>query len=356
MPNLATTVKDHEAREAPAPPPPRISPLTAVARFLLVDGLLLLALIVAAVAFSIALPDTFPTRFNINSILSAKSVVALTALAVLVPLAANEYDLSVGYVVGLTHILAIGLQTKAGLPWPVAVLLVLLAGSAVGLVNGLLVTKLQINSFIATLGMGTFIYGVSGWYTKGHQVVGSLPDGFSSLTGTVAGIPAAALYALAAALILWAVLEYLPIGRHLLVLGANARAAELTGIPVQRYVLGSFVTSGFLTACAGVVLASQLQLGQLATGPDYLLPAFAAVLLGATAFGKGRVNVWGTIVAVLLLAVIVAGLQQLGADFYVEPLFNGGILVAAVALAGYAGRRRLKRQALDETRRSAEGR
>lgn len=317
--------------------------LGTAARVVFADGWLVTLLVIAFVAFSIALPDSFPTKFNINSILSAKAVVALTAFAVLIPLAANQFDLSVGYTVGLTSILSVGLQTKADLPWPLAVLVVLLIGVLIGLANGIVVAKLHVNSFIATLGTGTLIYGLAGWYTNGHQVVGRLPEGFTSIAGTTFGIPTPALIALGFAIVLWLILEYTPLGRHLYVLGANPRAAELTGIPNTRYVIGAFVASGFLTAVAGVVLASELQVGQLSTGPEYLLPAFAAALLGATAFGKRRVNIWGATVAILLLAVIVSGLQQLGAQFYVQPLFNGGILVAAVALAGFAQRRRVGR-------------
>jgi ribose transport system permease protein len=314
-----------------------------VTRVVVADGWLVSLLIVAFVAFSIALPNTFPTKFNINSILSAKAVVALTAFAVLIPLAANQFDLSVGYVVGLTSILIVGLQAKSGIPWPLAILIVLAIGMLIGFINGVIVACLHVNSFIATLGTGTFIYGLAGWYTDGHQVVGRLPEGFTQIAGTTLGIPTPALIALAFAIVLWLILEYTPLGRHLYVLGASPRAAELTGIPNTRYIIGAFMASGALTAVGGILLGAELQVGQLSTGPEYLLPAFAAALLGATAFGKRRVNIWGAAVAILLLAVIVSGLQQLGAQFYVQPLFNGGILVAAVAIAGIASRRRLGR-------------
>jgi ribose transport system permease protein len=248
---------------------------------------------------------------------------------------------------GIAQVLAIGLQSQngQGLPWEAACLLVLLLGAFVGLINGLLVTRVRMDSFIATLGTGTMLYGFNAWYTGGQQVLGMLPKPFLDLSATLRlgglGIPAPALYVLAISIVLWLVFEYLPLGRHLYVLGANPRAAELNGISARRYVTLAFIASSTLAAFAGIVLQSQLQVGQSSVGQEYLLPAFTAALLGATSIRPGRVNVWGTILAVAVLAVTVAGLNQLGAPFFVEPLFNGAMLILAVGLAVTASRRRV---------------
>lgn len=156
-------------------------------------------------------------------------------------------------------------------------------------------------------------------------------------------MPAPAIYALVVSLILWVVFEYLPLGRYLYVLGASPRAAELNGISAKRYITLAFVAAGTLASFAGVVLQSQLQVGQSSVGQEYLLPAFTAALLGATSIRPGRVNVWGTVLAVAVLAVTVAGLNQLGAPFFVEPLFNGSMLILAVGLAVQAAQRRQRR-------------
>ena len=140
---------------------------------------------------------------------------------------------------------------------------------------------------------------------------------------------------------LWIVFDYLPLGRFIYAIGANPRAAALNGISVRRYVTLSFVASGVMTAFAGVVLASQLQIGQASVGLDFLLPALVGVFLGSTTIKPGRVNVWGTLVGVAVLAVGISGIQQLGADFYVEPLFNGVTLIASIGIAGYAQRKRI---------------
>ena len=313
----------------------------AITRAISVWGLLIL-LVLLTIVFSLLRPDTFLTFFNIKSILNNKSVQALLALAVFIPMTANHFDLSAGFNLGISQVLAIGLQGQ-GVPWWGAVLLVLLMGAVVGLVNGLLVTRVRIDSFIATLGTGTVLYGLNAWYTGGQQVLADLPPPFLAISGTIGIVPAPALYTLIASLALWIAFEYLPLGRYLYVLGASPRTAELNGISARRYVTLGFVAAGTLASFAGIVLQSQLQVGQSSVGQEYLLPAFTAALLGATSVRPGRVNVWGTVLAVAVLAVTVAGLNQLGAPFFVEPLFNGAMLILAVGLAVQASQRRSKR-------------
>jgi ribose transport system permease protein len=314
---------------------------TAIARAISVWGLLVL-LILLIIMFSLLRPDTFLTYFNIRSILSNKSVQALVALSVFIPMTANQFDLSAGFNIGISQVLAIGLQAQ-GLPWWAAVFAVLLMGAFVGLLNGLLVTRIKIDSFIATLGTGTVLYGLNAWYTGGQQVLGNLPPAFLAISGSVGKVPAPAIYVLVVSVTLWLVFEFLPLGRYLYVIGASPRAAELNGISAKRYVTLGFVAAGTLSAFAGIVLQSQLQVGQSSVGQEYLLPAFTAALLGATSIRPGRVNVMGTVLAVAVLAVTVAGLNQLGAPFFVEPLFNGSMLILAVGLAVQAAQRRTKR-------------
>ena len=314
---------------------------SAVTRAVSVWGLLVL-LIVLLVVFSLLRPETFPTLFNIKSILNNKSVQALVALAVFIPMTANHFDLSAGFNLGISQVLVIGLQGQ-GLPWWAAIVAVLLMGALVGLANGILVTRVKIDSFIATLGTGTVLYGLNAWYTGGQQVLADLPRAFLAISASLGIVPLPALYTLVVSLTLWLVFEYLPLGRYLYVLGASPRAAELNGISARRYVTLGFVAAGALASFAGIVLQSQLQIGQSSVGQEYLLPAFTAALLGATSVRPGRVNVWGTVLAVSVLAVTVAGLNQLGAPFFVEPLFNGSMLILAVGLAVQASQRRTQR-------------
>ncbi|EJT01825.1 MULTISPECIES: ABC transporter permease [Rhizobium] len=311
-----------------------------IGRLIPVYGLVILT-VGLIVIFSILLPDTFPTVLNVRSIVSDKAIIALLSLAAMIPMASGRIDLTVGYGIVLWHILAISLQTAYGLPWPVAVLIVLALGVFTGFINGLLVEVAKIDSFIATLGTGTVLYALALWHTGGRQVVGVLPEGFYALNGTMLfGLPITGFYVLLIAICMWIVLEYLPIGRYLYAIGANPKAAALNGIPVRKFVIGAFVTSGLLAALTGVLLASKLRIGQASVGLEYLLPALVGAFLGSTTIKPGRVNVWGTLIGVIILAVGISGIQQFGGSFFVEPLFNGVTLLIAIGIAGYAQRKR----------------
>jgi ribose transport system permease protein len=317
-----------------------LSPLHKALRLAPTYGLVILMLGLILL-FSILLPTTFPTVLNLRSILSDKAIIALLALAAMIPMVAGRIDLTVGYAIVLWHILAISLQTMYGLPWPAAVAIVLVLGVITGALNGLLVEVARIDSFIATLGTGTVLYALALWHTGGRQMVGTLPDAFYAINGTfVFGLPITAFYVLAITVALWIVLEYTPTGRYLYAIGANQRAAELNGIPTRKFVIGAFVASGVLTALAGVLLASKLRIGQASVGLEFLLPALVGAFLGSTTIKPGRVNVWGTIVGVMILAVGISGIQQFGGSFWVEPLFNGTTLLIAIGIAGYAQRKK----------------
>lgn len=297
--------------------------------------------VVLIVLFSILLPDTFPTMLNLRSILNDKSIIAILSLAAMIPMMAGRIDLTVGYGIVLWHVLAVALQTKLGLDWPLACLIVIVLGCVLGLINGFLVELAQIDSFIATLGTGTVLYAIALWYTEGRQVIGVLPQGFTQIyTAMPFGIPISAFYVLGLSVLLWIVSEYFPIGRYLYAIGANPRAAQLNGIQSRRYVIGAFVASGVLGAVAGILLGARLRIGQASVGLEFLLPALVGAFLGSTTIRPGRVNVWGTVIGVIILAVGISGIQQLGGDFYIEPLFNGLTLLVAIGIAGYAQRKR----------------
>jgi ribose transport system permease protein len=296
--------------------------------------------------FSLTLPDTFPTLTNITSILSNQSIPAVLALGAMIPIVTGKFDLSIGYGLGLAHVMTMQLIVHDGWPWPAACLAVILGGVIVGIANGALVEFARIDSFIATLGTGSVLYAITGWITGGARVVpgpNGLPAAFVDIYDSkFLGLPVPASYVVVLAVALWLLLERLPLGRYLYVIGSNARAADLVGIPTRRYVIYAFVGSGLVTGFAGVLLAAQQQIGNPSVGLDYLLPAFVGALLGSTAIRPGRANALGTVVAVAILAIGLSGIGQLGAQFWVTPLFNGLTLIVAVGLAGYSSRRRLR--------------
>ena len=298
------------------------------------------------VLFSLLLPETYPTASNLQAILSNQSIPALLALAAMIPIVTAKFDLSMGYALGLAHVIVMYQLANSKMSWPVICLIAIIGTAFVGLINGLLVEFAQIDSFIATLGTGSVLYAFSGWITGGGRIVPpqkGLPKGFTNLMDKhLLGLPIGAYYVIALVAILFVILEYLPAGRGLYVIGSNPRAAELIGIPKRRYVILAFVASSAITGFAGCLLAAQQQVGNPSIGSEYLLPAFVGALLGSTTIRLGRANALGTLVAVAILAIGVSGIQQLGADFWATPLFNGLTLLAAVGLAGYSARRRLK--------------
>ncbi len=305
-----------------------------------VYGLVILTFVLI-ILFSVLLPKTFPTVLNLRAILSDKSIIAILSLAAMIPMVAGRIDLTVGYGIVLWHILAISFQVNYGFPWPVAVITVIALGAMTGVFNGILVEVAKIDAFIATLGTGTVLYAIALWHSGGRQVVGQLDPNFYLLSGKwVLGLPITGFYVLAISLIMWVVLEFTPVGRYLYAIGANQKAAELNGIPTRKFVVGAFVASGTLAGLAGVLLASKLRIGQASVGLEFLLPALVGAFLGSTTIKPGRVNVWGTIIGVTILAVGISGIQQFGGSFWVEPLFNGSTLLIAIGIAGYAQRKK----------------
>ncbi|GHF58496.1 sugar ABC transporter permease [Streptomyces mashuensis] len=319
----------------------RLAHLAGAYGLLALTGLLFLA-------FSLALPDTFPTLDTVSAVLSQQSIPALLALGATLPVTTGKFDLSLGYGLGLAHVLTMRLVVADGRSWPLACAAVVLGGAVAGAVNGVVVEYGRIDSFIATLGTGSVMYAFTGRLTNGARIVPGpegLPAAFTALYDSrFLGLPVSAFYVLALTAVLWVVLERLPLGRYLYVIGAGRRTAELVGIRSRRYVVVAFAGSGLVVGVAGVLLAAQQRTGNPSVGMDYLLPAFVGALLGSTAIRPGRANALGTLVAVAVLAVGLAGIGQLGAPFWVTPLFDGCTLLIAVGLAGYAARRRLRQQ------------
>jgi ribose transport system permease protein len=310
-----------------------------VAKLAWSNSLTLLFVIVAGI-FSLIRPDSYFTVENAQMIASTNAVLAILALAAVPPLVAGQFDLSIGFQLALSQSLCAGMIIFGGVPPLAAALIVLVLGAFIGFVNGLLVARGGLNAFITTLAMGILIEGFTQLYTGGSSIFGAMPDYFLSF-GRLAplGAPLALVYVLIVAAAMGAAYRYTDWGRQAFAVGGNPRAAALIGIAVDRIVIQSYVLSGMLAALAGVLSAAILGSSNPNVGMNYLLPAFAAVFLGAAPAGPGRFNAWGTVIAVYALAAGIAGLQQLGAAFYVEQFFNGGALLVAIALAKWmAGR------------------
>jgi ribose transport system permease protein len=294
----------------------------------------LAVLVALAVIFSVLRPETFPTFQNLTTILSTQAILAILAIGLLVPLASGEFDLSIGFNLGFSAMLTAVLTGQFGLPTAVTIPIVLLVGIAIGLANGIAVVKVRINAFIATLGVGTILSGLTIWISNGNVIFQGIPADLLVIGRTqFLGLPLTVYYMVIVILVFWFVLEQTPYGRYIHSVGAGRETVRLAGLPTDRLRISAFVISGFMASLAGVLQTSTVGSANPNAGPDFLLPAFAAAFLGATTIHPGRFNVFGTIVALFLLAIGIAGLQQLGAPFWVSPVFNGAALLVAVGLA-----------------------
>ena len=288
--------------------------------------------------FAIITPRTFLAPGTWVLLLDEQTITVLAALAVLIPLNVAVFNLAIGAEVGFAVILVAVLQVNLQLPWPLAVVLALAAGALIGVISGLIITRLKIDSFIATLGMSSLLTAGLVLMSGQRQVLG-LGEGFRDFA--TGGIPLGGTFKLTwpfiimivVALLLWYVMEKTPLGRRMYAAGFNPDGARLSGVNVARLQIGALVVGGIVAALAGTLLASRINAGDPTVGPNLLLPALTAVFLGSTQFKGGRFNVWGTVVSVYVLAVGVKGLQLLGATDWVENAFNGLALLGAVALS-----------------------
>ena len=291
------------------------------------------------VIFAVWVPDTFLRVNNITIILGNEAITAMLALGIIIPLAAGVFDLSFAGVAGVSVAVTAWAQVEGFNPL-VAAIMALAVATFIGAVNGFVVVRLKVSSFIATLGMSSLLLAATYWITDGKQIVSGFSAAFLDLGNLrLIGIPLPFYAMLVLAALIYILIEYLPIGRYLYASGGNPVAARLAGVRVDRIVFGSLVASSLIAGFAGVVLAARIGTASPDIGPSYLLPAFSAVFLGSTQIKPGRVNVVGTLIAIYLLATGVKGLQLAGAPSYTDDLFNGAALIIAVALAARSARR-----------------
>lgn len=283
--------------------------------------------------FGIWIPNEFLTSATLHSVASGQAVAGMLAIAVLIPLACGNFDLSVGANANLIGIFAGILQTEDHVPMGVAVVVSILAGTLIGLTNGLVIVKLKVSSFITTLGMGSILAAIQTIITGGQEPNPVTSSSWNNLTQlSVGGFQIVVVYLIVLGLLAWWLLDHTPIGRYLYAIGGNREAARLSGVRVDRWSWISMGISGGIAGLAGVMFTSLVG-PSLTFGSSLLLPAFAAAFLGATQLQPGRFNVWGTLIAIYVLATGVEGLQLVSGQEWLSDMFNGVALIIAVALA-----------------------
>jgi len=329
---------DRPVTAAPAPTIVRQPPIAsrALARWLR-GAAPALALVVVVVAFAVltGAPARYLSPLNLRVVLAQTVIVAMAAIGMTIIMIGGGIDLSVGATIALTGVVA-ALALQAGAAGLVAILLALVVGGAVGLANGLFVTRLRIVPFIATLGMLGIARGVAKWLAHEQTVnfprtwVNELLVTFPRQTWMIfpPGVWLTALLALAAAL----VLRQTVFGRHVFALGSNEAAARACGIATDRLKLVIYCSAGFIFGLAGVLQMSRLRQGDPTVANGVELDTIAAVVIGGGSLLGGEGSIGGSMVGALIMALLRNGCQQMGWPNYIQEIIIGLIIVLAVAL------------------------
>lgn len=301
---------------------------------------LVVAWLMAIAFFGVLEPDVFLTQANFSTILGSQAVLVIVTLGLLIPLTAGDYDLSIAGVLGMSAMIVAVLNAQEGVPLALAIAAAIGAGALVGAINGAVVVLLRIDPFIVTLGTGTVLNGLVLWLSDSQTISGVSDTLVDAVIGTrLLGISLGFWYGLALCIALWYAFEYTALGRRLLFVGRGRRVAALSGFNLSRLRWGALIASASTAALAGVVYAGVTGGADPSSGASFLLPAFAAAFLGATAIVPGRFNPWGSVIAVYFLVTGITGLTILGAASWVQDVFYGTALVLAVALSTLSRRR-----------------
>ncbi len=289
--------------------------------------------------FSAMAPAAFPTLSNGINVLNQAALALIIAGGLTVAVIVGELDLSIGFAASFEGVLVTGLMVNDGLPPAVAIPIVLLVGALIGLINGLIVTKVGVNSVIATLGTGTIVVGLNFAYSSGAPIAAGVPDSFLDIAlGRLWGIPHNVLIMIVVTALLWVLVERTSIGQSIQAVGGNPLAARFSGIRVDRIKIMGFMVAGVCAAITGILLASALGSGTTSAADSYLLTAFAAVFLGSATLRDGEFHIIGTLFGGLIIAIGFNGLAIFGAPTFYQYVFQGAILILAVGLSSL-GRR-----------------
>ena len=325
-------------------------------RAVLLRGRAFFALIVIIIVFSALSPN----YFTVNNLLQMSAHVAIFAvlgLGMLMVILNGGIDLSVGSTVGLSGIVAGALMQGVEIPalglklfpsvW-VVVLLALATGAFVGFINGVLISRFKVAPFVATLGMLYVVRGVALLITggltypalQGQEALGN--TGFNMLGfNRILGVPTGVVIMVVLALLASVLLNRTVFGRWIYASGGNERAAELSGIPVNRVKIRVYVLSGIAAAIAGVIIASELTSANPTAGETFELTAIAAVVIGGASLMGGRGTVRGTLLGAFVIGFLSDGLVIIGVSEYWQMIFKGAVIVLAVLLNAvqYKGRK-----------------
>ena len=289
-------------------------------------------LIALCILFGVTAP-AFMTVYNWSNLLIVQATTGAMALGAIFVLILGEFDVSLGYMISFC-MMSGAVLGENGVPGVVVIIVMVGIGAACGLVSGLLTVKAKISSFIATLGVGMLLFGLTLAVSNGEVQSGGVPQLLLNIgQQKILGIGICFWILLALCAVIYIVLNHTVFGRNLYAVGGSEKISFLAGVKTDRIRIIAFVLSGAFTGVASIFQLGQAGAANPSSGPNLLMPAYAIVFLSATAFKVGTYNVLGLIVSIVILGVGFNGLNLLGAPSWVEFVYNGGILVVAVFLS-----------------------
>ena len=289
-----------------------------------------LALAVIVLAFSLIRPDKFCTLTNFINITRQISLLVMISLGTTLVMSVNEFDLSVGSMASLGGVMAALLAVK-GLPMAVCFLLPAAVSFCIGLLNGWIVARFRVLSFITTLGMSTVLSGVIYRLSGGATIFEGIPKSFSFLGTTKLGrVPLLSILMVVFVVLFWFLLEHTTLGRKFYAIGGNEETAKIAGIRVRKYKTIAFALCAVMACVTGMLIASRVGSANTTAGDGYFLQSYAAVFIGCTVSRKGIPNAAGTLVGAAILGILANGLTILQMPSYMQNIITGGIIILAV--------------------------
>lgn len=292
-----------------------------------------ISLLILVMVVSILNPK-FLTMYNILNIFRQVSINGLIAFGMTFVILTGGIDLSVGATLGLSGVI-LGLVISAGIPDFMAILIALIFGCVLGAINGVLVSKVNLQPFIATLATMTMYRGLTMIVSEGIPFMGltktaPILDYFSQ--GTFLKVPFPMIVFLLLLAILLVVLQKTVFGRGVYAVGGNEEAARLSSMPIVKIKTLVYIISGFMSALAGIILTSRLSSSQPTAGMGFELDAIAAVVIGGTSLSGGKGRIFGTFLGVLIIGVLNNGLNIIGVSAFYQQFIKGLVILFAVIL------------------------
>ncbi|MCM3633735.1 MULTISPECIES: ABC transporter permease [Paenibacillus] len=299
--------------------------------------------IVLLIAFFGLATDNFLTKESIIGIFRYISITTIIAIGLTLSLAVGGFDLSVGSTASLANAVVISMFVWHSQNMFVSILVVVVLCVLVGVINGFLVTSFKIQDMLMTLATMFVIQGVALTYTRGATISKNMimpsgdyaPGSIPAVFGQLGKQPWIIIIMLVAVLIVHLLLTKTKHGRYMYMIGGNAEAAKLSGIPVKKYRFIAYVLAALFAGIGGMVLAARVMTAEVNAGAPYLMDAVAAAFIGYSVLGSGKPNAFGTFVGAVLIGILSNGLIMLSVPYYAMDIVKGAVLALALGITYY---------------------